>query len=189
MQIPIEINFQNVQRTEALENLITEKVIKLEKVCDYLTSCRISIDKPHEHQRNGNPYQIVIEIHVPPKHEIVVKRHPGEGDLHDPLDSVIRSAFDSVRRQLQELVERQRGETKKHPQQESAAIVDRLFPEENYGFIKTLDENEIYFHRNSVIHNDFDRLEIGTGVRYVAEEGEKGLQATTVQIVDKPSMK
>ncbi|NIV14612.1 MAG: cold shock domain-containing protein [Aliifodinibius sp.] len=129
---------------------------------------------------------MVIEIHVPPKHEIVVRREPGEGDLHDPLDSVLRNAFDATRRQLQELVERQRGETKKHPEQEAVAIVGRLFPEEDHGFIKTLEGQEIYFHRNSVAHDDFDRLEIGTGVRYVAKEAEKGLQASTVHIVDKP---
>lgn len=186
MQVPLEVNFQNVQKNEALENLINEKVAKLEQICDYLTSCRIYIDKPHENQRSGNPYQVVIEIHVPPKHEIITRREPGEGDLHDPLDSVLRDAFDAAKRQLQELVERQRGETKKHPEQEAVAIVDRLFPEADHGFIKTLEGEDIYFHRNSVVHNDFDRLEIGTGVRYVAKEGEKGLQASTVQIVDKP---
>jgi hypothetical protein len=33
------------------------------------------------------------------------------------------------------------------------------------------------------LHGEFDRLRIGTGVRYTAEAGVKGLQATTVQIV------
>ncbi len=36
------------------------------------------------------------------------------------------------------------------------------------------------------MHDDFDRLRIGMGVRYAAESGEKGLQATAVQIVDAP---
>jgi cold shock CspA family protein len=47
-------------------------------------------------------------------------------------------------------------------------------------------QEEVYFHRNSVLHGEFDRLAIGMGVRYTAEVGEKGLQATSVQIVDKP---
>jgi cold shock CspA family protein len=50
-----------------------------------------------------------------------------------------------------------------------------------------LVDEEIYFHRNSVINNDFDRIEVGTGVRYVAQQDEQGLlHASTVQIVDKP---
>jgi hypothetical protein len=36
------------------------------------------------------------------------------------------------------------------------------------------------------LHDDFERLEIGTGVRYFPSEGEQGPQASTVQIVDKP---
>ena len=47
--------------------------------------------------------------------------------------------------------------------------------------------------RNSLIvqalNDDFDRLEPGTGVRYVEEAGAKGPQASTVQIVDKPGVK
>lgn len=186
MQVPLEISFKNVPKNESIEMLINDKAEKLEQICDYLTSCRVAVDKPHEHQRTGNPYQVVIEIHAPPKHDIVVRREAGEGELHEPLDSVLRNAFDAARRQLQELVERQRGEIKKHPEQEAAAIVSKLYPKEDYGFIKTLDDQEIYFHRNSVVNDDFDRLEIGTGVRYVTREGEKGLQASTVQIVDKP---
>jgi len=67
------------------------------------------------------------------------------------------------------------------------AVIHQLFPEEGYGFLRTVDtQDEIYFHRNSVLHDDFDRLAIGLGVRYAAELGEKGPQATSVQIVDKP---
>jgi cold shock CspA family protein len=61
--------------------------------------------------------------------------------------------------------------------------VIRLFREEGYGFLETPDGREIYFHRNSVLHPGFDRLEIGTEVRFAEEEGEKGPQASTVAIV------
>jgi cold shock CspA family protein len=67
------------------------------------------------------------------------------------------------------------------------AVIHRLFPEEGYGFLRTVDaQKDVYFHRDSVLHNHFDQLEISVGVRYAAEAGEKGLQATTVQIVDTP---
>jgi len=41
-------------------------------------------------------------------------------------------------------------------------------------------------HRNSVLHDDFERLEVGTGVRCFPRECEKGPQTSTVQIIDKP---
>jgi cold shock CspA family protein len=65
------------------------------------------------------------------------------------------------------------------------AVVEKLFPQDGYGFLRTVDGSEVYFHSHSVLHGDFERLEIGSGVRLVAEAGEKGLQASTVEIVDK----
>ena len=43
----------------------------------------------------------------------------------------------------------------------------------------------MYFHRNSVLHNHWERLSVGTGVRYEPQLGEKGMQASTVELVDK----
>jgi cold shock CspA family protein len=117
----------------------------------------------------------------------VVKRESTtEGNPPNPLPAVLRDAFDIAFRQLRKLTQEQRGEVKKHPEQEAAAVVTKLFREEGYGFLQSLDGRELYFHRNSVLHDDFDRLEVGTGVRFVEEAGEQGPQASTVQIVDKP---
>jgi cold shock CspA family protein len=106
--------------------------------------------------------------------------------MHEDLPAVVRDAFDAMEKQLRKLVEKQQGETKHHEQQEAVAIVEKLFPDENYGFLKTVEGRDVYFHRNAVLHNDFDRLTPGTGVNLMVEMGEKGLQATSVRIVDKP---
>ncbi len=37
-----------------------------------------------------------------------------------------------------------------------------------------------------MLEHDFERLEVGTQVRFAEEMGEKDPQATSVQIVDKP---
>ncbi len=64
-------------------------------------------------------------------------------------------------------------------------LVEKLSPD-GYGFIRSFDNLEVYFHRNSVLHGDFERLTVGTEVRFEPEEGDKGLQASSVQIVAKP---
>jgi len=186
MKVPLEISFRGVEKTDDMESLIREKAAKLEQICDYLSSCSIAVESPQEHQEAGNPFRVRISVRVPPGHELVVKRESSQGDMHDELPKVVRDAFQAVRRQLQELTDRQQGEVKTHPEQEAAAVVVRLFREEGYGFLKTIDGKELYFHRNSVLHDDFDRLGIGTGISFVEEAGEKGPQASTVQIVDKP---
>lgn len=186
MQVPLETTYRGVEKTDAIEALVQEKVAKLEEACDHISSCRVAIEKPHDHPRSGSPYRVRIDLKVPPGHEVVADSNPGEGIQYTELETVIRDAFDAALRQLKELNERQHQKVKTHEMQEMVALVTQLFPEEGYGFIKTLDGEEIYFHANSVLHNDFDRLEIGTGVQFFVEQGEQGPQATTVKIVDKP---
>ena len=73
------------------------------------------------------------------------------------------------------------------PPEQPHGMVERLFPEEGYGFLRTVDDNrQFYFHRNSVLHDDFERLTVGTEVRFAAEEGDDGPQASSVQVVSKP---
>lgn len=186
MQIPLEITFRDVRRTEAIEKLVREKVAKLEKICDHMVSCRVAVEMPQRHQQTGNPFRVRIDIRIPPGRELVIKRESGQGKVNVTLPQTLREAFSAAGRQLKELVEKQRDEVKTHPVQEQVALVFKVFRKEGYGFIKTKEGREIYFHRNSVLNDDFDRLEVGTGVRFVEETGVKGPQATTLQIVDKP---
>jgi ribosomal subunit interface protein len=186
MQIPLDVSYRDVPKTDAIESLVSEKVAKLEEVCDHITSCHIAIEKVHDRPRSGSPYRVRIDLTVPPGHEVVAESNPDEGIQYDALDVVIRDAFDAALRQLKKLTDRQRKKVKTHEAQETTAIVIKLFRDQGYGFIKTLDDQEVYFHRNSVLHDDFERIEIGTGVHFFLTEGENGPQASTVRIVDKP---
>jgi len=188
MKVPPEIAYRDVRKSAALENLILEKAAKLDQVHEKLISCRIAIEKVQDHQRSGSPYRIRIIVRVPPGKELVVSREPGEGQLNEQLKTALNSAFEAMRRQLVKAKAKQQGEVKSHPQDELSGYVVRLFPEKGYGFIRSVEGRELYFHRKSVLHDDFERLEIGTGVRYFPRQGEKGPQASTVQIVDKPGV-
>ena len=77
---------------------------------------------------------------------------------------------------------RQKGKVKLHETPPHGTVA-RLFEYEGYGFIQSADGREIYFHRNSVLNSDFDKLEIGAQVRFEEAVGEKGPQATTVNPV------
>jgi cold shock CspA family protein len=137
--------------------------------------------------KSGSPYRVRVDVTVPPGHEFVGRREPGQGEMHEQLETVIKDVFESVERQLDEISERQDGNVKSHPAQEANALVDRVFRSKEHGFLKSIDSGQdIYFHKNSVTNNDFDRLQPGTGVYYEAEMGDDGYQATTVRVVDKP---
>jgi cold shock CspA family protein len=187
MEVPLEITFRGIDKTQDIEDLIRAKAAKLEKICDSIISCRVAVESPHEHQQSGSPFRVRINTRVPPGHDLVVRRESTGGYLHEKLPVVLSGAFDAASRQLKKLVEKQQGQVKTHPEQENVAFVVYLNADEGYGFIKTLEGRELYFHRNSVLKDDFDRLEIGTGVRFVADKGEEGPKASTVQITDKPA--
>ncbi len=187
MQIPMELTFRNVEKTAEIERLIDEKTQSLNRLNESLVSCRVAVERPQEHQRNGNPYRVRIDLRMPPGHELVVESKPRQHPMHESLHAVLTDTFAAAERRLRRLTERMQGKVKRHPAQEMDGVIDRIFIENGYGFIRGLEGTEYYFHRNSVVHDDFERLKPGTGVRLVAEPGEKGLQASTVEIVDKPS--
>jgi cold shock CspA family protein len=186
MRVPLEITFRDAVKSDEIVNLIESKAAGLDKICDNLISCRVAVEKPHENRRSRDSYRVRISMRIPPGRELVVKREPADSSLTEPLTTVIREAFETARRRLLKLLEQQQGVIKTHPQQQTIAYVTKLFRDKGYGFIETFEGREIYFHRNSVLHDDFSRLDIGTGVRYVATEGDDGPQASTIQIVDKP---
>jgi len=188
MTIPIDVTFRNTVVLPDITELVRHEAEKLERFGRRLTSCRVAVEQPQRHQRYGNRYRVRLYIGAGLPKPIVVTREPGDSDMHEDLRTVVLGAFRAARRQLQSGAQRVRGDGK--TPHEPRALVARLIPgaspEDAYGFIRTLDGREIYFHRNSVLHDDFDRLTVGTEVRFEEEEGDKGPQASTVQVVSKP---
>jgi cold shock CspA family protein len=186
METPIlQVSFRDIPppRQSELEEKVRRRAEKLERFCDHIMSCRVAIERPHRSEASGNPYRVRIDVTVPPGHEVVVRKEPGDSDPLADVVTVLNGAFEAAERQLKALSERQRGEVKTHD--EPLALVTRLFREAGYGFLKTVDGRDVYFHKNSVV-DGWERLELGTQVRFAESMGENGPQATTVQVVDKP---
>jgi ribosomal subunit interface protein len=180
MNLPLQITVRNVSLSAAAESEIREKASKLDSFYDRIMSCRVTVDAPHRHSHKGILYDVRIDMTVPGA-ELAVRREPNE-DIY----VAIRDAFDAARRQLEEFGRRQRGDVKTH-EAPPRARVSKLFHEEGFGFLETPDGREIYFHQNSVLDGGFNRLKIGTEVRFAEEDGEKGPQASTVAPTGKRS--
>jgi cold shock CspA family protein len=186
MLVPLAVDYREVEKTAAIDELIRRKAEKLDHVCDHITSCRVIIEKVQKHWHTHQKYHVRLDITVPPGHEIVISHDGGRSAPYLELEAEIRWAFESAEEQLKELVERQSGDVKKHPFQEVQGVIERISQDMQCGFIRSTDGREIYFHRNSVIHHKFDDLKPGVGVRFSEEEGVKGPQASSVKIVDTP---
>ncbi|BAY09402.1 HPF/RaiA family ribosome-associated protein [Calothrix sp. NIES-2098] len=101
MRIPLQITFHNIPPSEAVEDKIRALAAKLDRFYNRITSCRVIVDVPHRHQRNGKLYQVRIDMTVP-NGEIVVKRDPPERHSHEDIYVAIRDAFDIAKRKLQD---------------------------------------------------------------------------------------
>lgn len=181
MNFPLQIAFHNLPPDDAIEVKIRELAEDLQGHYDRILSGRVVVDVPHRHHKEGNQYNVRIDLKVPGA-EIVVKRdHAHHGETED-LDVALNEAFDDARRQLEDHVGRLRGHVKSHEPVPHARVA-QLDADRGFGFLRTAEGREVYFHRNSVLNGGFARLEPGSEVTFVEELGEKGPQASTVKLV------
>ncbi len=181
MKTPLQIAFHNLPHSRVIESAIQEAADRLEDTHDRITSCRVIVDQPHRHHKEGNHFQVRIDLKMAGT-ELVVKREHAGGLAYGDLTLVIQDAFEEMQGQIEEFVNRRRGFVKTHEDLPHGRVI-RLYTEAGYGFLETLDGREVFFHRNSVLGPGFSSLDVGTEVSFVEELGEKGPQASTVKIV------
>jgi CspA family cold shock protein len=59
--------------------------------------------------------------------------------------------------------------------------IKRIIRDRGFGFIRTAEGQEVFFHRSSLQGLDFDALKEGDSVELEMERGEKGPRATNVR--------
>jgi putative sigma-54 modulation protein len=112
MQIPVQITFHGIDKSEAVEIRIREKVSKLEQFFDRITACRVVVERHHSSRSNlikkDEPFHVSIVVDVPGE-ELVVKRDPKDPVAlkdHRDLNIAVRDAFATMQRRLKEYVAR-----------------------------------------------------------------------------------
>jgi cold shock CspA family protein/ribosome-associated translation inhibitor RaiA len=181
----MQVIFHDVQRTQWVEDYIAERARRLDRFAAGITSCRVTLAQEQASQHKGNRYSVLVEVHVPPHKELAVRKQKNIVDMPQQLPALINLAFGAAERQLKKAAELRRHDQKHHDGQPHG-MIERLY-DEGYGFIRAAgDDRQFYFHRNSVLHGDFERLAIGAEVRFHPEEGEEGPQASSVQLLSPP---
>jgi len=184
MQVPVELVFQHCDATEEMRSAVARQVERLERFSERITSCRVVVAGPHSRHRQGDLYEVDIRIAMPGQKDVVVgKRREDAPERQHPLVA-IREAFDLAVRQVEDAMRDMQGRTKEHVA-EAHGKISKFLAGEDSGFIETPDGREVFFHRNAVLDQAFDRLTVGSDVRFVEEEGDKGPQASTVRLVGK----
>jgi cold shock CspA family protein len=188
METPIHVEFQGMEPLEHVRTTIFKHVADLESRFGRATACRIVVKSPGGHQRTGGHFEVAIHLALPNGREVDIDRTAKADERHADLSFVVNDAFKRARRRLQDHVQRMQGQVKTHAER-PIGTVTRLEAEQGYGFLETKDGREVYFHQNSVLDGKFRQLAAGTRVLFAEEMGEKGPQASTVDILGKHALR
>lgn len=188
MQAPIEIAFHNIEKADWAEDAIRDHVARLEQMFDRLTTCRVRVDQRANNSNNTIPPVVRIELSVPGHRDIVVAHEPDHlqrkfqaPDLHN----AINEAFRIAERRLGQFKDQLKDRTAAGRHEAANGMLGQIVeitPAQDFGFLLTASGGLLYFHRNSVLVGDFDRLEVGDQLHYVEDMGDTGPIATKVRV-------
>ena len=99
MQLPLQITFRDFPPSQAIADKIRQQVEKLHRFSDRIIGCRVVVEAPHQHQRQGKIYHVRINLTLP-RGELTIARASSQNQSHEDLYIVIRDAFAAAQRRL-----------------------------------------------------------------------------------------
>jgi len=165
---------QHIEVPDHWKELVTSRLTALENGRRKILHARVTFRKSTHHNTGNDEATIVLTV---PGTTLAASRR---GEV---MSEALNAALEVIEREWHRYWTKKRRLQKKTPATSSThGVVARLFREQEYGFIQTEGDREVYFHKNSVHGAPFERLEVGTLVKCELEEGQKGPQASRVLI-------
>lgn len=107
MGFPLDITFRDMESSPAVEATVRKWAEKLARLSDRILRCRVIIERPHQHQHQGQLLRVGLALSVPGP-DIVISHNTGHTGAHEDLHVAVRDAFLAARRQLDAQVHRAR---------------------------------------------------------------------------------
>ncbi|HYR33219.1 MAG TPA: HPF/RaiA family ribosome-associated protein [Burkholderiales bacterium] len=114
MHVAPQIIFHDVDRSPWVEEYIAERMAHLERFAQDIIRCHVTLTQEQGSQRKGNRYSVMVEVRVPPHHDLAVKKQKVIRDMQTELPAIINEAFGAIETQLKRTVARRRGDAKQH---------------------------------------------------------------------------
>ncbi|HUJ02840.1 MAG TPA: HPF/RaiA family ribosome-associated protein [Rhizomicrobium sp.] len=113
MQLPLKITFRNMESSPAIETDVGRYAARLERRFGRIMSCRVAIQAPHHHHRQGKLFRVSVDLKVPGR-EIAATSAGPKDHAHEDIHVAIRDVFDAVERRLQDHAREAQGAVKVH---------------------------------------------------------------------------
>jgi ribosome-associated translation inhibitor RaiA len=115
MQVQPQVIFHGMDRSDWTVEYVVERLQKLDRMAGGITSCRVTLAREQSSHHQGNLYSALVEVRLPPQHDLAVKKQKKIRDMSAQLPALINQAFTAIERQLKKTVERRRHDEKAHP--------------------------------------------------------------------------
>jgi ribosome-associated translation inhibitor RaiA len=100
MHVPPEIKFHDVDRSDWVEGYIGERLQHLERFAERITSCHVTLTQEQGSQHKGNRYSVMVEVRLPPNHDLAAKKERDILNMQTELPALINHAFGAIERQV-----------------------------------------------------------------------------------------
>jgi len=95
MSAHLQISYHELEHSAALDQAIRDKTAKLDSFHPRLQSLRVVVEKQSRHARQGNRFEVRIDMHIPGQDFAV-------SNAQEDVMIAVRDAFDAARRRLDE---------------------------------------------------------------------------------------
>lgn len=103
-----QITYRGMEHSPVMDARIRELIAKLEEFHPKITRCRVVVNEMDRHKTQGNQFEVRVDVHVPGQELVATQQR------HEDPYAALTAAFDVMYRQLEENIERVRGQVKRH---------------------------------------------------------------------------
>jgi cold shock CspA family protein len=173
------ITWHKIPPSEAIEAIIRQRIVSIEKFCPDAIGLRVTLDAPQRQRNAGRGFEARLHLDLPGP-DLDVARSVRQGHAAPDLTLAVNAAFSALEERIKQS-RRVKGalEVKHHPEIIHGEIVE-IEPELGYGFVRADDGREVYFQKDSLVTGDWANLKTGSRLRFREQDGEKGPFAADV---------
>lgn len=108
METAPEIIFHDVDRSEWVERFIAERLQRLERYAEGITRCHVTLSQEVASHHKGNRYSVMVQVRLPPNHDLAAKKQRVVHDMHVELPALINQAFGAIEGQVKKTAQLRR---------------------------------------------------------------------------------
>lgn len=182
--VEYDVTFRGMEGSDALRDDVLDQARGLRRFAPEMHSCSVVLEPAVHAASGGRRFSVKVHVALQGMELHVGCATPAGRDIENS-DTAVHDAFLAMRRKLQDLHRRQRGEVTIR-QSSSHGRISRLDADSGCGVIDTRDDREVSFHRGSVVDGSFDRLVEGDEVVLTEIHGAHGAWVSTVHLLKRP---